>query len=53
MARTSFALIMLGIAAVMALVLGVVGIYGLIAYASRSARARSASGWRSAPRRPG
>jgi predicted permease len=32
MARTSFALIMLGIAAVMALVLGVIGIYGVIAY---------------------
>jgi predicted permease len=32
MARTSFALIMLGIAAAMALVLGVVSIYGAIAY---------------------
>jgi putative ABC transport system permease protein len=32
MARTSFALVMLGIAAVMALVLGVIGIYGVIAY---------------------
>ena len=32
MARTSFALVMLGIAAAMALVLGVVGIYGVIAY---------------------
>jgi putative ABC transport system permease protein len=32
MARTSFALIMLGIAAAMALVLGVIGIYGVIAY---------------------
>jgi predicted permease len=32
MARTSFALIMLGIAAAMALVLGIVGIYGVIAY---------------------
>jgi predicted permease len=32
MARTSFALIMLGIAAAMALVLGVVGIYGVIAF---------------------
>src|SRR5688572_1500171 len=32
LARTSFALVMLGIAAVMALVLGVIGIYGVIAY---------------------
>jgi ABC-type antimicrobial peptide transport system permease subunit len=32
MARTSFALVMLGIAAAMALVLGVVGIYGVIAF---------------------
>ncbi len=31
-ARTSFALVMLGIAAAMALVLGVIGIYGVIAY---------------------
>ena len=33
MARTSFTLVMLAIAGVMALVLGVVGIYGVIAYA--------------------
>ena len=32
MAETSFALVMLGIAAVVALLLGVVGIYGVIAY---------------------
>ena len=32
LARTSFALVMLGIAAFMALALGVVGIYGVIAY---------------------
>lgn len=32
MAQTSFALVMLGIAAVVALVLGVVGIYGVISY---------------------
>jgi len=32
MARTSFALVMLGIAAAMALMLGVIGIYGVIAY---------------------
>jgi len=34
MTRTSFALVMLGIAAVMALVLGLVGIYGVVAYAA-------------------
>jgi predicted permease len=33
MARTSFALVMLGIAASVALLIGVVGIYGVIAYA--------------------
>ena len=33
MARTSFTLVLLGIAGAMALVLGVVGIYGVIAYA--------------------
>jgi predicted permease len=33
MARTSFALVMLGIAAAMALVLGLIGIYGVISYA--------------------
>jgi len=32
MARTSFTLIMLGVAGAMALLLGVVGIYGVIAY---------------------
>ena len=32
MAQTSFALVMLGIAAAVALVLGVVGIYGVISY---------------------
>jgi ABC-type antimicrobial peptide transport system permease subunit len=32
MARTSFALVLLGIAAAMALVLGVIGIYAVIAY---------------------
>jgi predicted permease len=34
MARTSFALVMLGIAAGVALLIGVVGIYGVIAYAA-------------------
>jgi putative ABC transport system permease protein len=34
MTRTSFALVMLGIAAIMALVLGLVGIYGVVAYAA-------------------
>ena len=34
MTRTSFALVMLAIAASMALVLGLVGIYGVIAYAA-------------------
>jgi predicted permease len=34
MTRTSFTLVMLGIAAVMALVLGLVGIYGVVAYAA-------------------
>ncbi len=33
MARTSFTLVMLGIAAVMALALGIIGIYGVISYA--------------------
>ena len=33
LARTSFTLVMLGIAGVMALVLGIVGIYGVISYA--------------------
>jgi predicted permease len=33
LARTSFALVMLGIAAAMAMVLGLVGIYGVISYA--------------------
>jgi ABC-type antimicrobial peptide transport system permease subunit len=33
MARTSFTLVMLGIAACMALALGIIGIYGVISYA--------------------
>jgi predicted permease len=33
LARTSFALVMLGIASAMALVLGIIGIYGVISYA--------------------
>jgi ABC-type antimicrobial peptide transport system permease subunit len=35
MAQTSFALVMLGIAAAVALLLGVVGIYGVIAYVAQ------------------
>ncbi len=35
MAQTSFALVMLGIAAAVALVLGIVGIYGVIAYVAQ------------------
>ena len=48
MARTSFTLVMLAIAGAMALVLGIVGIYGaVIAYAvSQRTCARSASAWR-------
>jgi ABC-type antimicrobial peptide transport system permease subunit len=33
MARTSFSLVLLGIAGAMALLLGIVGIYGVLAYA--------------------
>ena len=33
LARTSFTLVMLGIAGAMALVLGIIGIYGVISYA--------------------
>jgi len=33
LARTSFTLVMLGIAAAMALVLGIIGIYGVMSYA--------------------
>ena len=48
MARTSFTLVMLAIAGAMALVLGVVGIYGSFRTQSRRERERSASVWRSA-----
>ncbi len=51
MARTSFTLVMLGLAGGMALLLGVGGLYGVISYPSRNDRARSGSGSRSAPRR--
>jgi hypothetical protein len=40
MAQTSFALVMLGIAASVALLLGVVGIYGVVAYAASPEDAR-------------
>ena len=50
MARTSFTLVMLPIAAGMALLLGVVGIYGVISYAGVAAHARDRHPrWRSAP----
>ena len=47
---TSFALTMLVIAAAVALLLGVVGLYGVIAYIAAQRSARSASAWRSARR---
>ena len=50
MAQTSFAMVMLGIAASVALLLGIVGIYGAIAYIATSARAKLASASRSARR---
>src|SRR5580658_4640018 len=46
MARTSFTLVMLALAGGMALLLGIVGLYGVIAYSVRNARTRSASAWR-------
>ena len=55
MAQTSFALVMLAIAASVALLIGVVGIYGVIAYAAaqRTPRNRRADGARrTAARRP-
>jgi predicted permease len=52
MARTSFTLVMLAIAGAMALLLGAAGIYGSSRTRYRSARARSASGWRSARSSP-
>ena len=46
LARTSFTLVMLGIAGAMALLLGVVGIYGVSLTPSRSGVAKSAFVWR-------
>ena len=51
MARTSFTLVMLAIAGAMALVLSLIGIYRVISYAYRSARAKSAFAWRSERKR--
>ena len=50
MARTSFTLVMLGIAGSIALALGVVGIYGVICTPCLNERGRSASALRSARR---
>jgi len=41
LARTSFTLVMLAIAGAMALLIGLVGIYGVIAYSVSSAGAKS------------
>jgi hypothetical protein len=49
LARTSFTLVMLAIAGAMALLIGVVGIYGVISYASPSAGARLVFAWHWAP----
>ena len=52
LARTSLTLVLLAITASMALLLGLIGIYGVSATRSRSARTRSGFGWRSARRTP-
>jgi putative ABC transport system permease protein len=51
LSRTTFTLIMLAIAGGMALALGVIGIYGVIAYAITQRRREIGIDWRSASSR--